>query len=352
MTSAEFIHIAGKRVGASEPCYVIAEIGINHNGDRELGAKTIAAAAAAGVDAVKFQNYRTDDFVSDRSLTHRYRTNGVEIEEPQYDLFKRCELSPDDLRVYRDAAHKAGVDFISTPTSVEGVADLVAIGAAAIKNGSDYLGHLPLIAAMAASDLPTILSIGMAVESEIEAAVAGFRDSGGRYLALLHCVSIYPAPLAELNLRKITTLAERFDCPVGYSDHAVGTFAASIAVGLGASIVEKHFTLDRSLPGPDHAMSSDAREMTDLVRTIRDLEAALGAGALTPSIGETATRLQYRLSCVAAHDLHPGEIIAEHDVAFRRPGNGLAPAKISIIVGKRLKSAAARGHVFQPSDFH
>lgn len=351
MDAEDGIRIGRRELGPGRPCYVMAEIGINHNGDRELGIRTIEAAAAAGADAVKFQNYRTEDFLSDRTLTHRYVSGGREHEEPQYDLFKRCEMSRDDLVAYKAAADALGLDFVSTPTNADGVADLVAIGAAAVKNGSDYLGHLPLIRAMAASRLPTILSTGMATLTEIDEAARAFREAGGQNLVLLHCVSVYPAPVAELNLRKIPALAAAFGCPVGFSDHSVGVGGAIVSATLGACMIEKHFTLDRNLPGPDHAMSSDPAEMAALVTAVREAAAALGTATLGPAAGEAYSRSNYRLSCVARSDLSQGHVLGEADIAFRRPGEGIRPAAAEALIGRRLLAPVSRGHLFAWTDF-
>ena len=182
------IEISNRTISDQSPCYVIAEIGLNHNGDAVLAVETIAAAAEAGTDAVKFQNYRTEDFVSDRSLMYEYISQGKSVVESQFDLFKRCQLSPEDLATYSQTCRDHGVDFISTPTSMQGVEDLIAAGAAALKNGSDYLGHLPLIETMARSGLPTILSTGMATLGEIDRAVSAYHAAGGTRLVILHCV--------------------------------------------------------------------------------------------------------------------------------------------------------------------
>jgi N,N'-diacetyllegionaminate synthase len=344
------VTIRGRKVGPGQPCYVIAEIGLNHNGDPDLAARTIAAAAAAGADAVKFQNYRTEDFLSDRSLTWRYRANGVEVEEAQFDMFKRTELDRERLAQFRTMCDAHRIDLISTPTGQDGIDDLVAVGAAALKNGSDYLGNLTLVRAMARTGLPTIVSVGMATLTEIDEAVAAFRDADGTELLLLHCVSLYPAPAAELHLRKMPAMAAAFGCPVGYSDHATGCAAAVAAVALGAVAVEKHFTLDRALPGPDHAMSSDPAEMAALIRAIRETEAALAEAPLGLSPREAGARAGHRLSCVAAADLVAGHVLAAADIAFRRPGTGLRPALVDGLIHRRLARAVPRGHIFQWAD--
>lgn len=350
MGDVRAVEVRGRAIGPGHPCYVIAEIGINHNGDLGLATRMIVAAAKAGADAVKLQNYRTEDFLSDRSLTYRYRSGGRVIEEPQYEMFKRCELGPGAVERLKAEADRAGIDFLSTPTHPEGVDLLVRVGAAAIKNGSDFLGNLPLIRHMAASGLPTILSTGMADGDEIGEAVEAFREAGGRKLILLHCVSIYPAPADQLNLRRIRTLQDVFACPVGFSDHSEGVVGAVVAATLGAAVVEKHFTLDRSLPGPDQRLSSDPAELAQLVDSLRRAGAALGVGGLSPAAGEAEGRLGYRLSCVAAVDLEQGHRLGAGDIAFARPGDGLRPKLAATLVGRTLTRDVAKGHVFRPSD--
>ena len=345
------MRIGDRTIGNHHPAYVIAEIGLNHNGDLDLAERTIVAASQAGADAVKFQNYRTEDFVSDHTLTHTYCSQGKLVEEAQFDLFKRCELKPDNLARLNAVCRHNDIDFISTPTSHRGVAELVEIGVAAIKNGSDYLGHLPIIDAMARSGLPVSLSTGMADAQDIAEAVAAFDDAGGRELGILHCVSLYPTPAAELNLHRMATLRAAFGRPVGLSDHSEGVVSAAVAVSLGASIVEKHFTLDRSLPGPDHEMSSDPAELDALVKAIRYAETALGAGELVPAAGENAARRMHRLSCVAAHPLAAGHTLSAADIAFRRPGTGLRPALADGLVGRSLRVDVPNGHIFSWADF-
>ena len=345
------IEIGGRPVGPGYPCYVIAEIGINHNGERALAEQTIAAAAVAGADAVKFQSYRAEDFLSDRSITYSYRSQGKNVVESQYDMFKRCEIADDDLVFLRDACDRHGISFLSTPTSEEGVAALMALDAPALKNGSDYLGHLDLIMAMARTGRPTILSTGMATEEEVAEAVGAYRGAGGRDLVLLHCVSTYPTPVDQLNLRRMQSLAATFDCVVGFSDHSRGEMAALTAVALGAAVVEKHVTLRHDLPGPDHAFSAVPRELKTLIEGVRAVEEALGSAAITPADGEAEARANHRLSCVAASGLVAGHKLTRADVAFRRPGTGYRPALVATLIGRVLKCAAERGHVFHESDF-
>lgn len=327
--------------------FLIAEIGINHNGDMALAERMIHAAAEAGADAVKFQNYATEDFLTDHTLTYTYRNEGREITESQFAMFKRCELSTADIARLKRCCDAARVAFFSTPTSNAGVDALRAVGAAWLKNGSDYLGHLPLIRHMARSGLPTILSTGMATETEIAEAVEAFRGAGGSELVLLACTSAYPTPAADVHLRRIPELARRFACASGFSDHTAGWEAAVAAVCLGACMVEKHFTTDRTLPGPDQWFSSDPVEFAELVRRVRAAETMLGKADLRPATAELHARGEFRLSCTAVRDLSAGHVLTEADIVFRRPATGLRPAQIDLLLGQHLGRAVKKGESFQ-----
>ena len=345
------IRAGHKYIGPGAPCFIAAEIGINHNGDMALAKRMIDAAADAGADAVKFQNYRTEDFLSDHSLTYTYVSQGRQVTESQFAMFKRCELTAAQLLDLCRHCEARDVVFFSTPTGEDGIADLIAAGAPVIKNGSDYLTHLPMIRAMARTGLPLILSTGMAVEEEIADAVTAFKEAGGQDLVILHCTSAYPTPAAEVNLRKIATLKARFGHLVGFSDHSWGTTAALGAVALGACFVEKHFTIDKNLPGPDHAFSSDAAEFAELVRAVRDVETMLGQKDIGPTPSEISGRNGYRLSCVAVRDLPAGYRLDISDIAFRRPGTGLAPKHATALAGRITAHAVSSGEPLLVSDF-
>ncbi len=345
------ISLGEKKVGEGAPCFLVAEVGINHNGDLALAKKSIDAAAHAGADAVKFQNYRTEDFILDPALTYTYLSQGKEKTESQKEMFKRCEFSFaqwQELKNYCDAQQ---IIFFSTPSSEATLQDLVQLQVPLLKNGSDYLGHLPLIRAMAKTKIPTVLSTGMAVFEEMQEAVDAFCEAGGTRLILLHCTSSYPTPAGEVNLHKIAELRRVFQCPIGFSDHSAGIIAAMGAVALGACFIEKHFTLDKTLAGPDHSFSSDPSEFSDLVQAVRTLEKNMGVSTLGPTLSEQTGRRDFRLSCVAASDLSKGKKILQSDVVFRRPGTGFSPKSLPEIEGKFLKRDLKAGEVFKPEDF-
>jgi N-acetylneuraminate synthase/N,N'-diacetyllegionaminate synthase len=345
------IDTTSKVIDIEKDSFIVAEIGINHNGDMKIACDAIAAAAEAGADSVKFQNYRTEDFISDRKLMFEYCSQGKKIIEPQFDMFKRCELSRDQLSILKEETDKCGLDFHSTPTSIDGVKYLQEIGCKIIKNGSDYLTHLELIRAMGETGLTTVLSTGMATLTEIDQAVQTYHETGNEKLILLHCTSSYPTPAKDVNLARLATLSSAFGVPVGFSDHSAGTTASIGATILGASWIEKHFTLDRDLPGPDHWFSMDPKELKDLVRTVREARNMIGNSFILPTVSEQPGRRDSRLSCVAKSEIKKGSIIKESDITFRRPGYGFPPKDIQHIVGRKIKETLSVGSVISQTMF-
>ena len=333
----DYIDLGSRKIGHGYPAYIVAEIGINHNGDMDLAKKTILAAKDAGADAVKFQNYKTEDFVPTRNVEFEYISQGQKIKEFQYDMFKRYELSDEqviDLKAFCDAN---AIDFHSTPTNFQGIDLLKRIGVNVLKNGSDYLTNLEIIEHMGKTGIPTVLSTGMAIVSEIDDAVNTFRNTNNKNLILLHCTSCYPTPAQDIHLMKIKTLKDTFGTISGFSDHSEGFCAAIGSIAYGSSWIEKHFTLDRNLPGPDHRFSSDANEFAQLVNGVRYIEKAIGKTQLGPTDDEIKSREDFRLSCCAARDLAPGEILTKEDIVFIRPSNGLPPKLSSHIMGRKIK---------------
>jgi N-acetylneuraminate synthase/N,N'-diacetyllegionaminate synthase len=345
------VHVGDRVVGEGEPALVVAEIGINHNGDIDLAHQLVDAAAKAGADAVKFQNYHTEDFVTDRSLTYKYVVQGREVVEKQYEMFKRCELALPVLKELRKHSAEKNLIFFSTPTSEKGVHDLVDLGVPMLKNGSDYLQHLRLIQTMAGTGLPCVISTGMGTREDVDDAIRAFREGGGRELILLVCTSLYPAPPKEVNLRRIPAMARMYDLPVGLSDHTQGIEVAIGAVALGACIIEKHFTLDTRMQGPDHRFSADPSDFKALVNALRKIEESLGESDIGPTPSEIRLRQQYRLSCVAARDLPAGHRLSASDIMFSRPGTGMPPKEEASLLKKKLTRDVDLGHVFMSDDF-
>ena len=334
MTKAELM-VDGRRIGEGSPAFVIAEAGVNHNGDLELARGLVDAAAAAGADAVKFQTFRTDALVTRDAPKAGYQAETTGAGD-QRAMLASLELSADAHADLRDRSRARGLVFFSTPFDEESADLLELLGVPVFKVPSGEITNLPLLRHVAAKRRPIILSTGMSTLAEVARAVDTIREAGDPPLALLHCVSAYPAPADETNLRAMDTLRARFGCPVGLSDHTLGTAVAIAAVARGAAIVEKHLTLDKTLAGPDHRASLDPGEFAALVRSIREVESALGDGDKRPTRSEADTRRVARKSLVAARPIRAGERLGTADVAIKRPGTGIAPADLPRVLGRAV----------------
>lgn len=359
--------------------FIIAEAGVNHNGRLDLALALVDAAKDAGADAVKFQTFRAEDLALPGAATAAYQQSATG-QTDQLAMLRALELSAEQHE--RIAVHcaRVGIEFMSTPFSEEAVDLLVRLGVRRLKISSGEIVNRPLLAKAAATGLPLILSTGMATLEEVEQAVgwvrAGWepqgmhapcapaedRDGDGQAslrentpakapcLVLLHCTSAYPAPDVALNLRAILTLREATGLPVGYSDHSLGNTAALAAVALGACVIEKHLTLDRSLPGPDHRASSEPAEFTALVRDIRRVEAMLGDGVKAPRPDELEVQQVARRSVVLAAALPAGAMLAREHLLLRRPASGIPAAEFDRVLGRRLARALPAGAVLQWAD--
>ncbi|NQU59152.1 MAG: N-acetylneuraminate synthase family protein [Rhodospirillales bacterium] len=335
----------------TDRCLIIAEIGLNHNGQLDLARQSVEAAAKAGCDAVKFQNFKTEDFTQDRAQTFTYKSQGKEVTESFYDLCKRNEFKSEWMGELKSLSDELNVAFLSTPTSEEGIRTLKDAGCAYIKNGSDYLTHLPLLKAMADSGMHVIVSTGMADDDDIKSALGALAAALPERVTLLHCTSNYPTAPEDTNLKRMTALADRYGLPVGFSDHTAGWLAAVQAVTLGATMIEKHFTLDRNLPGPDHWFSSTPEEMTKLVAQVRLAETSLGRADIRPADGEMAIRDEFRIGLVAAKKIAAGSTLTEDMVAFRKPAKGLLPRDLPNYLGRRLGAEVDKEHPLSAEDF-
>jgi N-acetylneuraminate synthase len=332
--AASTITVAGRPVGPGAPCFIIAEAGVNHNGDPALARRLIEAAAKAGADAVKFQTFQADRLSTADAPQAAYQARSTGRAGTQRELLQPLELSPDVHRQLMDECRRLGILFLSTPFDEESIALLDRLGVATFKIASGELTNAGLLARAAQTGKPLILSTGMSSLGEVMAAVDVVR-AGGAPCALLHCVSNYPAEDADVNLRAIDTMSAVFGLPIGYSDHTRGIEIAVAAVARGACIIEKHLTLDRSLPGPDHQASLEPEEFAAMVRGIRRTEAALGHGRKEPSPSEAAIAAVARRSLVAARRIPAGSLLTEDAVTVKRPGTGLPPAMRSRVVGRK-----------------
>lgn len=336
--------IAGRRVGPGLPCFVIAEAGVNHDGDLARALALVDVAADAGANAVKFQTFSAERLALRDAPKADYQQRTTDAAESQHAMLERLELSADDHRALMRRCEERGIVFLSTPFD-ETAADLLAeLGVSAFKTPSGELTNLHYLAHVAGFGKPAIVSTGMATLGEVEAAVAAVREADrGAQLALLHCVSRYPARPHDANLRAMATLAAAFGVPVGWSDHTLGLAISLASVALGACVLEKHITLDRSAPGPDHAASLEPAEITALISQLRDVEAALGDGRKIPTAEEALTAAAARKSLVAARDVAAGSRIADEDLTLMRPGTGIPPALRAQVAGRTARVAIAAG---------
>jgi sialic acid synthase SpsE len=324
--------IGGRRVGPSEPAYLIAEAGSNHNRDLSIAKELIEVAADAGADAVKFQTYTGSALYSAKAPRFEY----LHDERRPAELLDAIALPREWQQELAEHAAARGVAFFSSPFDAEAVQSLAEIGVPAMKIASFEIVDLPLIRLAASVGVPIIVSTGMATYGEIEDALGAVKDGGNRDVALLRCASVYPAPAEIMNLRAMATMREAFGVPVGLSDHTTGISVASAAVALGAELVEKHFTLSREMKGPDHPFALEPDELRAMVASVREVEAALGSGRLEgPSAAEAEE--MYRLarrSVVAAIDIPESTTITREMLTTKRPGYGVKPRDIDLLVGR------------------
>lgn len=328
--------------------FVIAEAGVNHNGDLALARQLCDAAKQAGADAVKFQTFRAEDLVLPGSPTADYQARQTG-EQDQFAMLRKLELSEQAHRDLRDHCQRIGIEFFSTPFSEDAVDLLVKLGVRRMKMPSGELTHRALIAKAAATGLPLLLSTGMATLDEVKQALEWVRTARGDLdqVTVLHCTSAYPASDEALNLRAIETLARETGLAAGYSDHSTGIEGSLAAVALGAVAIEKHLTLDRTLPGPDQAASLEPREFADMVRGIRRITAMRGDGVKMPRAEELDAARVARRSIVAVRDIASGTVVTADMLACRRPASGIPPGEWDRVLGRRARTAIAAGTVLQ-----
>jgi N,N'-diacetyllegionaminate synthase len=337
------LNIAGRLVGPGHSCFIIAEAGVNHNGSLERALALVDAAAAAGTDAVKFQTFRAEEIASAAAPKAAYQKQTTGPKQSQLDMLKALELKPEHHQALNQRCREKGILFLSTPFDSTSLDFLVGMGMAALKVPSGEITNLPFLNQVGKIKLPVILSTGMSTIAEVALAVDTLQQAGCASLALLHCVSNYPADPADANLKAMVTMTQRFGLPVGYSDHTMGPEVALAAVALGAYIIEKHFTLDLSLPGPDHMASAEPEELSALVAGIRKVESALGHGRKEPAPSEADTKAAARRSLVAARDILAGEVLSIDAVSFKRPGTGLGPERWQEVLGRKAKRQISAG---------
>jgi N-acetylneuraminate synthase len=334
-------------------CFVIAEAGVNHNGSLDMALRLVDIAADAGADAVKFQTFSTEQVVTANAPKAAYQveqTGGGN----QYAMLKQLELTEEMHHAVMARAAQRGIEFMSTPFDLDSADFLMTLGVRRMKIPSGEITNKPLVDKIAGFGLPLIVSTGMANLEEvaeslswIEAVHAARGGSGRPDIVVLHCTSNYPADPADANLRAMATMQKAFGYPTGYSDHSVGITIPVAAVALGAVVIEKHFTLDQSLPGPDHKASLSPEELKAMVRGIRIAEAALGDGVKSPKPAELSTRDVARRSVTLLRDLPAGAALAREDLGILRPGTGIAPKDFEKVLGRAVRSALLAGTTLQ-----
>lgn len=317
--------------------YIIAEAGVNHNGQLDLALKLCDAAKEAGVDCVKFQTWQTEKIVTRKAEKATYQSeNTNDAEESQFDMLKKLELSYEDFRLVQEHCNKIGIDFLSTPDEEYSLAFLMnELHLPLIKIGSGEVTNIPYLRQMASYHKPIILSTGMATLAQVAMAYDTLIAAGAPSVSLLHCTTNYPCPKNEVNLRAMQTMKEAFKCPVGYSDHTMGTEIPIAAVAMGAEIIEKHFTLNRNMDGPDHKASLEPHELKYMVDCIRNIEVALGDGIKRPNPSEVEISKVVLKSIVAKVPINKGETLTANNMTIKRAGSGIPAAHWDMIVGTK-----------------
>lgn len=312
--------------------YIIAEAGVNHNGSLELAFRMVDAAKKAGVDCIKFQTFKSEKLVSHNAQKADYQKSSTG-DGSQIDMLKKLELSYDEFLELKTYCDKMDICFLSTPFDFESIEFLNSIDMPFWKIPSGEVTNLPYLVALARTKKPVVMSTGMCDMEEIEAAIKVLRDNGTKEIKLLHCNTEYPTPFEDVNLRAMQTMRDQFEVEVGYSDHTSGIEVPIAAVALGATVIEKHFTLDRNMEGPDHKASLEPDELAAMVASIRNIEKALGSVDKTPSSSEIKNKAVARKSIVAKSDIKAGEKFTEENIIVKRPGTGISPMKWYDILG-------------------
>jgi N,N'-diacetyllegionaminate synthase len=335
--------------------FIIAEAGVNHNGDEKMALALVEAAAKSGADAVKFQTFSADKVVRKGAETAEYQKQATG-ESDQHAMLKSLEMSQTLHQRLFDHCTRFGIEFMSTAFDEEALDFLVALGIKRIKVPSGEITNAPLLRHMAGKRLPLIVSTGMADLNEVVAAVDIIRETRTakglvepltKMVTILHCTSNYPTDSADVNLRAMNAMARATGLPVGYSDHTLGLAVSTAAVALGATVIEKHFTLDSELPGPDHKASLEPDQLGALVRQIRDVEVALGSDVKAPTASELPVRDLVRRSVTTVRNIAKGEAITANDIALLRPGTGIPPAQLDAAIGRRAARDIAADETLQ-----
>ena len=313
--------------------YIIAEAGVNHNGRLDLALKLCDAAKAAGADAVKFQTWKTELIITRDTEMASYQKENLGVEESQFDMLKKLELSFEDFRTVKDYCDRIGIQFLSTADEPLAQDFLCSLGIPFIKLGSGDIDNIPFLRYCAGKGLPVILSTGMSRMEDVRKAYGTLRDAGAEDVTVLHCTTNYPCPMDEVNLNAMLSIRDELGCKVGYSDHTMGIEVPVAAVALGAEVIEKHFTLSRAMEGPDHRASLEPEELSSMVKAIRNIESAMGDGVKRPTNSEIETSKVVLKAILAGCPLKKGEIMSADKLAVKRASSGISVALWDTVVG-------------------
>jgi len=329
------LNIGDRRIGPGHACFIIAEAGVNHNGDPELAKKLIEKASEAGADCVKFQTFKAEEVATANAPKADYQLQVTEKSESQLQMLRKLELPRSAYTELMEFAERKNILFLSTPYSTDDAKFLDDCGVAAFKIASGQIVEPSFLEYVADFQKPLLISTGMATLAEVYQAVELVRRRGNEQIALLQCTTNYPSQASDANLRVMSSLNDSLQVVTGYSDHVRENFVAFAAAALGASIIEKHFTLDRRMAGPDHSCSLEPEELRELIHGIREIEKSLGSGIKSPTESEVRNSRGMRRSITICRAVSAGEIIRKDDLCFKRPATGLAPALLSEIIGRR-----------------
>ena len=342
------IKIGNFIIGQKKEPFIIGEAGINHNGEIKKAFEMIELGKKSGLNAIKFQTFSADEFIANVSLTHTYFSQGKKITESQYNMFKQCEFSKEELYKVKEKCDKEDILFLSTPENSSDLDLLLQIGIPAIKVGSDELINIPLLKEFAKTKLPIILSTGMCTLDEVAKSLNAIGALDDYPTILLVTTSEYPTPNESVNLLKFQTLAKNFpSIPLGFSDHTQGVLASSLACAMGASVFEKHFTLNHNMPGPDHWFSADPNELIQWVKSIRTSYIMMGSEEVKPTKSEEVLKITARRSIFAISEIKEGDEFSMKNIGLRRPGNGLTPEYFEMVLGKKSTKYFKKGEMVQ-----
>lgn len=344
------VSINGRVLGPDRPPFIIAEVGINHNGELAKALEMITVAREAGVDAVKFQTFKADEFVGDPEQTYTYHSQGRDVTESMLEMFRRYELPREAWFEIKAECDRQNILFLSTPQNRTDLDLLLDVGVPAVKIGSDDFTNLPLLKSYAETGLPLILSCGMSDMGEVYRSLETVGALDGYPTVLLLCTSQYPTPPADVNLLKLTSLRAAYPgLTLGFSDHTQGPLASAVAVAFRACVFEKHFTLSRDLPGPDHWFSETPDSLAIWACSIRNAHAMLGSALVRPTQVEEGMRKVARRSVVAIRNISRGETLSSQNISLARPGTGMPPEMFSAVLGRTAARDIAAG---EPLHFH